>query len=74
MHLACALSCPVLAFYGPTDPRVNQPWGVPFRAICPPQREYTGIKKIDRRHGFEGLTPDVVCRAVDELLDECSGS
>ncbi|NIM00303.1 MAG: hypothetical protein GTN89_05205 [Acidobacteria bacterium] len=72
MHLACALSCPVLAFYGPTDPVVNQPWNVPFRAVYPPERLYTGIKKIDRRRGFEGLTADRVCRAVDELLDECS--
>jgi ADP-heptose:LPS heptosyltransferase len=70
MHLACALNCPVLAFYGPTDPRVNRPWNVPFRSIYPPDRLYTGIKKLDRRRGFDGLSVDLVCRAVDELLDE----
>ncbi len=74
MHLACGLNCPVLAFYGPTDPVVNQPWNVPFRSLYPPDRRYTGIKKIDRRRGFEGLTADHVRRAVDELLEECSGA
>ncbi len=70
MHLACALSCPVLAFYGPTDPVVNQPWGAPFRTVYPPQRLYTGVKKLDRRCGFDGLTADLARRAVDELLAE----
>lgn len=68
MHLACALRCPVLAFYGPTDPVVNRPWGTPFRAIYPPERLYTGIKKIDRKSGFEGLGETQVERAVEELL------
>ena len=70
MHLACALDCPVLAFYGPTDPLVNRPWNVPFRTLYPPERLYTGIKKIDRQRGFEGLDADHVRRAVDELLEE----
>jgi len=70
MHLACALSCPVLAFYGPTDPQVNQPWNVPFRSVHPPDRRYTGIKKRDRQRGFDGLGADLVRRAVDELLAE----
>jgi len=70
MHLACALNCPVLALYGPTDPVVNRPWGAPFRTVYPPERLYTGIKKLDRQRGFEGLTADLVRRAVDELLDE----
>jgi ADP-heptose:LPS heptosyltransferase len=71
MHLACALNCPVLAFYGPTDPVVNRPWNVPFRAVYPPERLYTGIKKLDRQGGFDGLSADRVRHAVDELLDEC---
>ena len=69
MHLACALNCPVLAFYGPTDPIVNAPWNVPFRTVYPVDRLYTGIKRIDRRRGFDGLTTDAVIRAVDELLE-----
>ena len=73
MHLACALNCPVLAFYGPTDPVVNRPWGTPFRTVYPPERLYTGIKKLDRQRGFDGLTADLVHVAVDELLAETQG-
>jgi ADP-heptose:LPS heptosyltransferase len=69
LHLACATGCPVVALYGPTDPEVNRPWGVPFRAIFPSGRLYTGIKRRDRRAGFEGLSSEAVEAAVDELLD-----
>jgi ADP-heptose:LPS heptosyltransferase len=68
LHLACAVGCPVLGLYGPTDPEVNRPWGVPHRALSPPGRTYTGIKRLDRRAGFEGLSADPVIEAVDELL------
>jgi ADP-heptose:LPS heptosyltransferase len=75
MHLACAQGCPVVAVYGPTDPLVNAPWGVPFRALSPPGRRYTGIRREDRQGGaFEGLTPEHVERAVDELLRETAGA
>jgi ADP-heptose:LPS heptosyltransferase len=68
LHLACAAGCPVVAIYGPTDPLVNAPWGVPHRVVAPPGRAYTGIKKLDRRHGFEGITAEDVRRAVVEVL------
>src|SRR6185295_1456247 len=64
LHLACAAGCPVVAIYGPTDPEVNAPWGVPHRVVAPPDRVYTGIKKEDRGRGFEGITPEAVRRAV----------
>jgi ADP-heptose:LPS heptosyltransferase len=68
LHLACAAGCPVVAIYGPTDPVVNAPWGVPHRVVAPPGRAYTGIKKLDRRQGFEGITDDDVRHAVVEVL------
>ncbi|ANM29492.1 hypothetical protein ABI59_07690 [Acidobacteria bacterium Mor1] len=67
-HLACALGCPVLGIYGPTDPVVNQPWGVPHVALHPPGATYTGIKKSDRNQTFAGLDGDAVEAAVTELL------
>jgi len=74
LHLACAVGCPVVAIYGPTDPEVNRPWGVPCRAVHPPDRRYTGIKRHDRGSGgFDGLTGEAVARAVEELLDETGG-
>jgi len=69
LHLACAVGAPVLGIYGPTDPEVNRPWGVPFRVVHPPGRTYTGIKRIDRKAGgFAGLTPAQVAAAAAELL------
>jgi ADP-heptose:LPS heptosyltransferase len=69
LHMACAVGCPVLGIYGPTDPQVNQPWGVPFVAVAPPGRRYTGIKRRDREAGgFDGLTAGAVKAAVDQLL------
>jgi ADP-heptose:LPS heptosyltransferase len=70
MHLACALGRPVLALFGPTDPEVNGPWGVPGRALFPAGRVYTGIKRIDReKGGFAGLSEEEVVRATEGLLD-----
>lgn len=69
MHLACAVGCPVVALYGPTDPLVNSPWGVPARLVVPADRTYTGIRRRDRRSGgFEGIAPAQVASAVVELL------
>ncbi len=67
MHLACAVGCPVVAIYGPTDPRVNEPWGVPHRAVVPRGRSYTGRRSVDREGGFAGLEASDVVRSVSEL-------
>jgi ADP-heptose:LPS heptosyltransferase len=69
MHLACSVECPVVALYGPTDPQVNQPWGVPFQAVFPPGRHYTGIRRQDRESGgFSGLRREQVEEAVERVL------
>ena len=69
--MACAVGCPVVGIYGPTDPRVNQPWAVPFRTVFPEGRAYTGIKREDRAAGaFEGIAPQRIESAVEELLTE----
>jgi ADP-heptose:LPS heptosyltransferase len=71
LHLACATGCPVVGVYGPTDPVVNAPWGVPHRTVCPAGVTYSGIKRRDRRLGrFDAIPPGVVASAVGELIDE----
>ena len=71
LHMACAVGCPVIGIYGPTDPQVNQPWGVRYRTVFPADRHYTGIKRIDREAaGFKGITVEQVERAIAEILDE----
>ena len=69
LHLACAVGCPVVGIYGPTDPVVNGPWGVRHRVIQPPGTDYSGIKKKDRRMGrFDRISPKTVETAVEEVL------
>jgi lipopolysaccharide heptosyltransferase I len=69
LHLACGVGCPVVGLYGPTDPQVNAPWGVPFAVVAPAGRAYTGIKAIDRASGgFEGLDEATVENAVRSVL------
>jgi ADP-heptose:LPS heptosyltransferase len=71
LHMACAVGCPVIGIYGPTDPQVNEPWGVRSRTVYPPERRYTGIKRIDRdAGGFEGIETGQIERAIAEILDE----
>lgn len=70
LHLACAVGCPVVGIYGPTDPVVNAPWGGEHRVVAPPGRVYTGIKRLDRRAGgFEGIAAVDVESAIDGLLE-----
>jgi heptosyltransferase-1 len=69
LHMACAVGCPVVGIYGPTDPLVNQPWGVRYRVVAPPDRRYTGIKRIDREAGgFDGITADQLTDSIDQIL------
>lgn len=70
LHLACAAGCPVVGLYGPTDPVVNGPWGVPHRVVHPAGRRYTGIKRRDRVGGFGGLSAATIAAAVAAVLDE----
>lgn len=66
LHLACATGCPVVGIYGPTDPVVNAPWGVPHVVVTPAGRVYTGIKRIDRAAGgFAGLEPHQIGKAIE---------
>ena len=71
LHLACGVGCPVVGVYGPTDPVVNAPWGVPHVVVSPPGRVYHGIPRLDRAGaGFDGIVPDDVTRAVVGLARE----
>jgi len=74
LHLACAVGCPVVGLYGPTDPVVNGPWGVDFRVVTPRGRQYSGIKRLDRRSGFDGLETKDVADAVRDLLSRRGGA
>lgn len=75
LHIACGVGCPVVGLYGPTDPVVNAPWNVPFVALARPGSGHTGVKSRDREvEGFEGLTPEAVADAVEQILEKPRGA
>jgi ADP-heptose:LPS heptosyltransferase len=70
LHISCAVGCPVIGVYGPTDPLVNTPWGVPFRTIHP-DVAYTGVKKFDRKLGsFDDIPTSEMATTVDTFISE----
>ena len=72
LHVSCSVGCPVIGVYGPTDPLVNTPWGVPFRTIHP-DVAYTGVKKIDRQLGnFDDIPTSEITTTVDSFISELS--
>lgn len=74
LHVACGVGCPVVGLYGPTDPVVNAPWNVPFVALTRPGSRHTGVKSRDREvEGFDGLTPEAVADAIDQILEKPRG-
>ncbi|HYV17653.1 MAG TPA: glycosyltransferase family 9 protein [Verrucomicrobiae bacterium] len=60
MHLAWAVGCPVVALFGPTDPRLNAPVGPGHLVLVAPDRE------------LARLAPETVCAAALRVL-EASG-
>ncbi len=68
LHLACALSKPVVGIYGPTDPRRNGPFGVPFRVLRHPESKRDHTRHAEPEAGLLTITPEQVIEAARELL------
>jgi heptosyltransferase I len=68
LHLACALGKPVVGIYGPTDPRRNGPFGVPFRVLRHPQSKRDHSRHAEPEAGLLTITPEQVVDAAKELL------
>jgi ADP-heptose:LPS heptosyltransferase len=59
MHLAWAVGCPVVALFGPTDPRLNAPLGNGHRVL----RASSGrMEDLDHRDVLEGVLQALVER------------
>ena len=71
MHLACALGTPVVALFGPADPRRTGPWGEAHRVVHAPRMQMTelGIKPVltVARERLTSLAPDL---AADGTQDQ----
>lgn len=75
MHLAALAGTPVLAIFGPTDHKVNGPYGPIHRIIrkdlpCSPCRN----KNCQERRCLTGIAVDEVLREVIELYEKIKGN
>ena len=70
LHLACALGKPVVGIYGPTDPRRNGPFGVPFRVLRHPESKRDHTRHAEPEAGLLTITPRQVVDAANELLGQ----
>jgi heptosyltransferase-1 len=68
LHLACALGRPVVGIYGPTDPRRNGPFGVPFRVLRSPESRRDHTRHAAPEAGLLTIQPEDVLQAAEELL------
>ncbi|MGB6687561.1 MAG: glycosyltransferase family 9 protein, partial [Terracidiphilus sp.] len=70
LHLACALGCPVVGIYGPTDPSRNGPFGTQFKVLRSPESRRDHTRHAVPEAGMMTISPEDVLRAADELLKE----
>jgi heptosyltransferase-1 len=68
LHLACALGKPVVGIYGPTEPKRNGPFGVPFRVLRHPESKRDHSRRAESEAGLLTITKDEVFAAAMELL------
>ncbi|MFH0877405.1 MAG: lipopolysaccharide heptosyltransferase II [Candidatus Omnitrophota bacterium] len=69
LHIAAAMKTPVVAFFGPTDPRRHMPKGVRglvLRKDCVPC--YSGVCPKKTNACMESITAEDVLKAIEELL------
>jgi heptosyltransferase-1 len=68
LHLACALSRPVVGIYGPTDPARNGPFGTRFRVLRSPFSRRDHARRAAPESGLLTIQPEEVLAAVDDVL------
>ncbi|GMB95673.1 lipopolysaccharide heptosyltransferase II [Helicobacter sp. NHP22-001] len=74
MHIAAALNIPIIALFGPTDPRETGPWQYKKATLlskampCSPCKQRTCPLKHDNHACMTRLLPSSVLKAVDEVL------
>jgi heptosyltransferase-1 len=69
LHLACALGKPVVGIYGPTDPKRNGPFGVPFLVLRHPKSKRDHTRHAEPEAGLLTITPQHVVDAAKYLLE-----
>ncbi len=70
LHLASALSKPVVGIFGPTDPARNGPFWGSFKALRHPDSRRDHARHAAPEAGLLTITPEDVFEAAMELLEE----
>jgi heptosyltransferase I len=70
LHLACALGKPVVGIFGPTEPKRNGPFGVPFRVLRHPASKRDHTRRSPPEAGLLTIAPQEVSAAALDLLRE----
>jgi heptosyltransferase-1 len=70
LHLACALSRPVVGIYGPTDPSRNGPFGTLSLVLRSPTSRRDHTRRSEPEAGLLTIAPEDVLRAAMALLAE----
>jgi heptosyltransferase I len=68
LHLACALGKPVVGIFGPTEPKRNGPFGVPFRVLRHPASKRDHTRRAEPEAGLLTIPVNEVFAAAMELL------
>jgi heptosyltransferase I len=71
LHLAAALSIPVVAIYGPTDPARTGPYGTRSIVFRSGESLTTHARRAEPEEGLLSIGSDAVSAAGRELLAEC---
>jgi lipopolysaccharide heptosyltransferase II len=74
MHLAAAASTPTVAFFGPTDPKVNGPWRtrsliLSYEAECQPCYQDGYFPDCEHRRCLTGITAEYAAARIHDFLD-----
>jgi ADP-heptose:LPS heptosyltransferase len=75
VHIAATMGTPVVALYGPGDPTMWRPLGVPHRVVAAdaPCRGCKAARCFqDRHYCMEAIKPGAVVEAATELLTEAN--
>jgi heptosyltransferase-1 len=68
VHLASALQIPVVAIFGPTDPRRNGPFNSPNIVLRNPDSKRDHSRRTEPEQGLLTITVDEVVEASLQLL------
>lgn len=74
MHVAAAAGTPTVAFFGPTDPKVNGPWRTPALILthetdCRPCYEDGYFPDCDHRRCLTAITASAAASHIYDFLD-----